>query len=73
MSGKKTQSPVLNTFAVLPSDRYFADMIIGFLRNEAASLILRGLDVSAQPAAPTDLARVSEPMFEGASLICFEC
>jgi hypothetical protein len=48
--------------------RYFADMIIGFLRNEAASLILRGLDVSAQPSAATDLARVPEPMFEGKPL-----
>ena len=40
-------------------------MIIGLLRNEAAAVILRGLDVSAEPAAPTDMARVPEPMFEG--------
>ena len=42
-------------------------MIIGLLRNEAASVILRGLDISAEPAAPTDMARVPEPMFEGSS------
>ncbi len=45
--------------------RYFSDMVIGFLRNEAASLILQGLDVSAPPAEPGELSAVSEPMFKG--------
>jgi hypothetical protein len=53
--------------------RYFADMIIGLLRNEAASVILRGLDVSAEPAAPTDMARVPGPMFEGSSCLPSIC
>ena len=62
---RDVHSACITMFAV--NCRYFADMIIGLLRNEAASVILRGLDVSAEPAAPTDMARVPEPMFEGGS------
>lgn len=54
------------TLAVVIGRRYFSDMVIGFLRNEAASLILQGLDVSAEPAEPGELSAVQEPMFEGA-------
>lgn len=42
--------------------RYFADIIIGFLRNEAASLLLTGLDVSAEPTAADDMPPIPEPM-----------
>ena len=39
--------------------------MIGFLRNEAASLILSGLDASAEPASADQVAPLPVPMHAG--------